>query len=83
MQGTALHLACAAGRLKTTLLLLAEGADVSIRNKHGWNCLNLAIANKHRYGFIASLLTCAFDIFVKVWRIAKMVVYWTLKRLQF
>ena len=48
MQGTALHLACEAGHLQTTLFLLAEGADVSMRNHNGWNCLNLATENKHR-----------------------------------
>lgn len=42
---TALHDACTEGHTHIALLLIAMGADVTLRTKDGWTCLMCACSN--------------------------------------
>ena len=56
---TPLHLASSNGHTDCVKVLLEMGADVNIKNADGFNCMDLAIDNNHKY--VASL---AIDVYI-------------------
>lgn len=49
LQRTALYWACTRGNEAAAKVLMEKGAKVAARNKHGLNCLDIAVDRGHEY----------------------------------